>query len=169
MADRIHIFTFKRGLLSRVAHDLRLSLARWELLWEGPGFELELDPRSLAVDGVMKRGQLNARTLSPEDCRQVLINTHERVLQTRRFPRIRYQGEAQLRGAALEVSGQLELGGRQVPLPFTLQVRGRRAQGRVELRPSCWGIQPFTALLGAIAVEDRVVLAFDLGLPAELA
>jgi hypothetical protein len=169
MSDSIHIYTFKRGLLSRVAHDLRLSLTRWELRWDGPGFELELDPRSLRVDGVMKRGLLRAGALSAKDCRDVLNNTHEQVLRTDRHPLIRYRGEAAPRGSEVRVSGQLDLVGRSLPVPFSLALRGRRAVGRVEITPSRWGIEPFTALMGTIALEDRVVLAFDLGLPPELA
>jgi hypothetical protein len=168
MPDSIHVFTFKKGLLSRVAHDLRLSVHRWAITPEGDGFVASFEVMSLQVDGVMKRGQLDGRTLSAKDCRDVLDNTHKQVLKSRRHPRIVYRGQAERSGDTLRVTGKLDMVGRQVPQPFVLRIEGDRAVGQVELRPTRWGIQPFTALMGAMAVEDRVVVAFDMAIPEDL-
>jgi polyisoprenoid-binding protein YceI len=63
------------------------------------------------------------------------------------------------------VSGALEIRGRKAPVAFDLTVRDGLACGDVELTPSRWGIEPFTALLGAMAVQDRVVVR--LAIPVE--
>lgn len=165
MPDSVHVFTFKKGLLSRVAHDLRLSVRRWSLEPDDEGFVARFELMSLQVDGVIKRGRLDTRTLSAKDRREVLDNTHKQVLDSRRHPHIVYRGRAERSGDNLRITGKLDLLGRQVPVPFTLRLQGGRAVGQVELRPTRWGIKPFTALMGALAVEDRVVVAVDLAVP----
>jgi hypothetical protein len=168
MPDTVHVFTFKKGLLSRVAHDLRLSVPRWSLEPDGAGFVARFEVMSLQVDGVIKRSRLDARTLSAKDQREVLDNTHKQVLKSRRHASIVYRGQAQRSGDTLRITGKLDMVGRQVRVPFTLRVQGDRAVGQVELRPTRWGIQPFSALMGAMALEDRVVVAFDLAIPEGL-
>ena len=167
MLDQVHVYTFKRGLLSRVAHDLRLSVTRFGLEVEGGAVTASFEARSLSVDGVIKKGVLHPRTLSAKDEREVLANTHAQVLLSDRHPTIRFEGRAQRSGDRVRVSGELHLVGQRAPVAFTLEVRGPRVQGQLELRPSRWGIRPFSTLMGAIALEDRVVVALDLAMPAD--
>jgi polyisoprenoid-binding protein YceI len=167
MPDSVHIFTYKRGLLSRLAHDLRLSVERFELELDGSAVIARFHASSLRVDGTVKKGRLDPRGLSPKDVRDVLDNTRDRVLHSRRFPLITFTGQAQRSPAALAVAGTLDMVGRRAPISLSLRIQGDRARGQVELQPSRWGIQPFEALMGAIALQDRVVVAFDLALPPE--
>ena len=52
--------------------------------------------------------------------------------------------------------------GRAAAVSFALEERSGRLKGRVALTPTQWGIKPFKALLGAIKVQDRVIVEFDL-------
>lgn len=165
MSAPVRILTFKRGLLARLAHDLQLSLTRVEVVRDGPRVRARLDVRALAVDGVVRDGVLRPDVLSPRDVRDVLENTARDVLDSRRFPELRFDGTAEARGAGVRVSGALEIRGRRAPVTFDLTVRDGLATGDVELVPSRWGIEPFTALLGAMAVQDRVVVR--LAIPVE--
>ena len=165
MSGCVHVFTFKRGLLARAAHDLRLSVQRYSLDQQGDAVAAEFDPLSLQVDGTMKRGRLDPGGLSPKDMAEVLDNTRSQVLQIHRYPKIRFEGRAVQKGTLIAVAGTLELVGQRRPLTFTLRRVGGRVQGELELQPSRWGIKPFKALMGAIALEDRVVVVFDLPMP----
>ncbi len=167
MGGTVHIFTFKRGLLSRAAHDLRLSVPRYTLHQQGEAVQASFDLHSLQVDGTMKRGRLDPAGLSAKDSAEVLENTRTQVLLTHRHPTTRFEGRAVQQGALIAVAGTLELVGRRKPLTFTLRLTEGRVQGEVELKPSQWGIKPFKALMGAIALEDRVVVAFDLPVPQD--
>ena len=54
------VFTKKEGLLSKVAHDLRLSLARFEISRDGDTVRGRFWPDTLTVDGAMRDGRLDA-------------------------------------------------------------------------------------------------------------
>jgi hypothetical protein len=164
----VQVFTFKKGLLSRVAHDLRLSFQRFEIDWDGPRVTARFHTASLRVDGVMRKGQLRPDVLSAKDGRDVLKNTEKHVLHWQSFPIATYTGTVESRGVGFDVRGSLELVGRRAPVVFTLHRQRQRAVGRTEIVPSLWGIPPFSALMGAMQVQDRVGLAFDLPLPEAL-
>ena len=49
-----------------------------------------------------------------------------------------------------------------VPISYTLTANELLAQGEFRLKQSDIGLQPFTALLGALAVQDEMQLQFRL-------
>ncbi len=55
MNARITVFTFKQGLLSRVAHDLKIAVDDVEL---DEQLNATIDPRSLRVVCAMKKGRV---------------------------------------------------------------------------------------------------------------
>ena len=57
----VHLFTYKDGVLSRIAHDLRLSVRRFRVVVDGTTVRGEFFPETIQVDGVMRDG-----TLEPE-------------------------------------------------------------------------------------------------------
>ncbi|MFH1468018.1 MAG: YceI family protein [Pseudomonadota bacterium] len=156
----LRIHTFKRGLLAKLAHDLQLSIADVQVERDGPRVTARVRADAIAVDGVIRDGRLRADVLSAKDARDILANTARDVLDSARHPEIRFEGEARQEGERLRVSGTLHLHGRRGFVSFDLHVHDGLATGEVELVPSRWGIAPFTALMGAMAVQDRVVLRF---------
>ncbi len=48
---------------------------------------------------------------------------------------------------------------------FAVAVQGRRAQGEVVVRQSDFGLQPFSVLGGLLAVQDALVVQFELFQP----
>lgn len=154
----VHVFTFKEGLLSTVAHDLRLSLTRFEVRVDGDAIEVVLWPDSLRVDGSVKGGRLEPSGLSEKDKAEIVQNACGRkILDVARWPEVRYRG----RRTGDRVDGTLSLAGRDAPLGFSVREDAGRVRGRLELAPSRWGIAPYKALLGAIRLKDRVVIDFD--------
>lgn len=156
----IHLFTFKDGLLARLAHDLRLSVQRFEIRRDGAALSGRFVPDSLVVDGVVgKGGRLDPEGLSASDKAKILRNSAEEILHTARHPDITFTG-------ALEpgdvVAGQLTMVGRTCDLRAAVSTSGGRLRAEFTLVPSQWGIAPYKALAGAIKLQDRVLVTLDL-------
>ncbi|HVI02876.1 MAG TPA: YceI family protein [Enhygromyxa sp.] len=165
MANHIHVFTYKEGLLSRVAHDLRLHVEPRgiEVKRSGEQVTATMDPTALIVDGAMSGSQLDDGALDERDRRKIVETMRREILDTQRFTSIRFTGKAVARGErALDVDGELELVGVRRPLAFTATREGRRIRARVTLQPSRWGIRPYKALAGAIRLQDRLTVEIDL-------
>ena len=156
----IQVFTYKDGLLARLAHDLRLTLGRFEIQRDGASVQARFWPGSLHVDGAIdRRGQLDTDTLSDSDRRKIGENIAEHVLHLDRFPEASFRGQIVGGGA---VEGELTLAGRSAAVRVPVQAAGGRLRGEVTLVPSRWGIAPYKALAGAIKLQDRVLVVLDL-------
>jgi polyisoprenoid-binding protein YceI len=156
----VHVFTFKEGVLSSVAHDLRLSFGRFEIVLDGEAVEASFDLRELSVDGAVEGGTL--RPYRADERAKVETSVQREVLDTRRFPTATFRGRAikELDGYAVE--GELELKGRKEPLAFRVTDDAGTYRAAFELEPSRWGIAPYKAMLGAIRLKDRVRIELEL-------
>jgi hypothetical protein len=154
----VHVYTFKAGLLSRLAHDLRLRCERFEIVIDDGVVSATFDAASLRVDGVVTKGRLDPRGLSPSDYAKIEATARDEVLATRRHPQVTLQGRVEVAGAGHPVvGGELTLAGRTAPLPRTVVRReGDGFRCTVQLAPSRWGIAPYRALAGALKLQDRV-------------
>ncbi len=158
MAIRIYTYKDRRKLLSPVAHDLCLEVERFVVDRDGDRVTVRCEAGSIRVEGKVVRGVVES--MRDRDRRDIEKNVQAKVLRTKQHPEVRFEGVFE-RG---RVSGELSLVGRGVPLDFEVATSGDRLRGRVEFAPSRWGIAPFKALLGAISLEDRVVVEFDVPL-----
>jgi len=164
----IHVFTYKDGPLARFAHDLRLTVQRFSVQVEGRGVRATFDPRSLVVDGVVKGTRIDTRTLTEKDVREILENLERHVLRWRQHPEIAFTGRVVAsQDGVLMVKGALRLVGREGPLEVSLKRQGDRVVGEASLMQTRWGIQPFSAMLGAIRIKNVVLVRFDLPAPAD--
>ncbi len=171
----VHVFTYKEGLLSSVAHDLRLTVERFEIEIDaehradaaGTTVIARFWPSTLKIDGAMKNGQLagdgatGKAGLSDRDRRDIHDNITEKILHTDRQSEIRFTGKLAIDAPMARVDGILLLAGREAPLAVSVRQGDGRYVGEVEIVPSRWGIPPFKALMGAIRLQDRVRIAFD--------
>lgn len=158
----IHVFTFKEGLLSKVAHDLRLTLERFEIAVDGDVVRGRFWPGSLGVDGTMRDGKLDPKGISDKDKRDIRGKISDKVLHTSRHAEVAFEGRATTGDDGHHrIEGTLALHGRRAPLTVTTVVDDAGARGEVTLTPSQWGIAPFKALLGAIKLHDRVVVRWS--------
>lgn len=160
-AAKIHVFTYKDGLLARLAHDLRLSLRRFEIHREGDEVRARFWPSSLQVDGVVLRsGALDAGALSESDSRKITGNIADSVLLLAKHPEVGFRGRIVEGGAA--IAGELTLVGKTAPLRVEVGADAGRLHAEVTLVPSRWGVAPYKALAGAIKLQDRVLVTLDL-------
>ena len=152
----IHIFTFKEGLLSRLAHDLRLRVERFEVRLEGGRLTARFDTRSIRVDGVMRHGALDASAPGESDRREIERTIAGRVLDVARHPSVVLTATLHVEGRGARVRGELELHGRREPIDALVRVDGDQLRAEVVLTPSRWGIAPYRAMGGTLRVQDRV-------------
>lgn len=165
----IRIFTFKRGILSKMAHDLRIRVEGFEIRPGEPGpdgaaVEADFVPERFVVEGPIKHGHLDESGLSPADKREIATTMRDKILAS---APVRFRGTARESADAYSVDGTLTMAGRDGSVVFKLARQGDRLLGEVELEPSRWGIQPYKAMLGAIQLQDRVRVDFDLPAPKE--
>lgn len=158
---KVEVFTFKEGLLSKIAHDLCLACEGARVHTDGVVVEAELALESLRVVGAMRNGQLEPSLLSEKDKAEIETNIRTKVLMTDRHPRTKFVGRALSDGTRHEVQGPLTLAGKDVAISMVVNEEAGRYRGEVELIPTRWGIAPFKAMLGTIRLADRVIVRFD--------
>lgn len=160
--SRISLYTYKEGLLSRLAHDLRLTVQRFSIELDQGRVTARFDPRSLHVDGVVSNGDLHEDVLSERDRKQIGATIIDDVLRCGAHPEIQFEGDVtHSETFRFDVRGQLRLTGQTVMIEAALTL-GDRVRGDLELKPTRWGIAPFKAMGGALKVQDRVRVVIDL-------
>lgn len=161
MDATIHLYTFKEGLLSRLAHDLRITATRFAIGALGTELSARIEVEGLRVDGAIKDGRLDRNELSEGDRQKIRDNMLRDVLRASDYPEVRFSGRTKGREPPFSIEGELTLCGVTRPLSFLLLVRDERLRGEVELTPTSWGIKPFRALGGTLRVQDRVRVAIE--------
>ena len=150
----IQIFTFKDGVLSAVAHDLRIRLEQFAISLDEDTVRGEFDLKTLFVDGPVRDGVVHPEEYDASKRSDVEKAMHHDVLHTDKHPTARFAGRAVAEGDGFAISGILELAGHEAPLSFGVGRANGAYRARFELVPSRWRIEPYKALLGAIRLKD---------------
>lgn len=147
MAATLHVFTFKEGLLARLAHDLRLHVERFSVDSDGATVRATFHPSSVRVDGVAHGERVDATALSEKDRRSI-----EATVANELLPGV-VTLEGEVRDGA--VRARLTMRGRARELDLPVRVVGNELHVEAELVPSRWGVAPYKAVGGAIRLQDR--------------
>lgn len=153
-----HVFTEKDGLLSKVAHDLRIRVDRFDVKLEGEGPDRTVtatfDPSSLVVETALAKGADTPGALSPKDRAKIEKSIQGDVLEVRKNPDIRFTSRSvEERGAAMVIIGDLSLHGRTRPLTVEARDAGEAWEATVTLHQPDFGIKPFSAMMGTLKVK----------------
>jgi hypothetical protein len=168
IVSEIHVFTYKAGLLARVAHDLRLKLQRYEFTLQDGRLSGYCEAASLVVEGAMTPQGLDRDALSEHDKQQILETVRTEILQTERFGRVELDARVSVRGGLVHIEGMLTLRGRTLAIESDLRSGAAGLwQASFEITPSRFGIPPYKALAGAIRLQDRVTVVVTLQLGGE--
>jgi polyisoprenoid-binding protein YceI len=168
-----HVFTFKEGVLSAVAHDLRIRVERFTIeLDEAAGTVVaRVFASSLRVDCAMKDGREDFDALSDRNKREIEGNIVDEVLHAKRHPEIVFRSTKieGLEGIGADgderrIDGTLSLHGTDRPLRVTARRQAGRWTAEVELRQPDFGIKPYSAMLGTLKV--RPVVRVRVSVPA---
>lgn len=156
------VFTFKEGLLSAVAHDLKIRVTRFSIDVDPAtnAITATFDPASLKVVCAMKSGQEAHGALSESDRRKIEGNIRDDVLQSKRYPEIRFAstGVEESDGTGYRVRGQLTLHGRTRDVAFESRSDGEGQVAEVRIHQPDFGIEPYSAMLGTLKIKPDVLV-----------
>lgn len=173
----LHWLVYKAGTLSRLGHnhtigvgDLTGSVTVNERDRSASQFELEFQVANLVVDDPMLRSTLGddfASVPTADDIAGTRKNMlTDKVLDGEKYPSIRIAGTGPVMSEgkqALQV--KVELLGRTVDLtvPTEVTIAGDevRAKGEFELNHADLGMQPFSVMLGALQVGEKLSFTYD--------
>jgi polyisoprenoid-binding protein YceI len=161
-AARCHVFTEKDGLLSRMAHDLRIRVDRFDVKVEGDGdartVTATFDPSSLVVESaLLEDGADNPRALSASDRKKIEETIRSEVLEARKHSEIRFRStRVEESGGAMRIEGELSLHGRTQTLTLRAVDAGEAWETEATLHQPDFGITPYRAALGALKIKPHV-------------
>ncbi len=150
------VFTFKEGMLSAIAHDLELRVARFTI---AVGDDLTIDARfdaaSLTVLHALRDGR-PSDALSPADRRSIERTILDDVLEARRHPEIRFRASTVKAADGAALDGALELHGVRRPLRLSARTEGGRRVVETVVHQPDFGIRPYRAFLGTLRLRADV-------------
>jgi len=155
---------------AKLAHDLILTPTRWQgtlnVDADNPAAssaELTIDARSIdivqAVGGV--------KSLSDKDRRDIGKNIDEKVLQTGKYPELKFTSTS-VSGSEpnFSVAGNMTIAGSTRPVNVNLTVNGNTVTATAKISQKDFGIKPFSAMMGAIKLRDDVDFELTTELPS---
>jgi hypothetical protein len=173
----VHWLVYKAGAMARLGHNHTVAVGdlkgnvmvnRDDLAQSR--FELQFSVADLVVDDPALRSTLGeefASVPSPDDIAGTRSNMlSERVLQGEKHPEIRLAGTGPATVAgSQELAVKVEILGRTVDLkvPTVVTIDGEQlhAKGQFELNHADLGMQPFSVMMGALQVGEKLSFSYD--------
>jgi polyisoprenoid-binding protein YceI len=154
-----HVYTFKQGLLSPVAHDLKLAVERFAIEVDGESHRLEgrFETASLRVECAMRDGREAPDLLNVRDRGKIEREIRERVLHADRHPVVGFAGTFSTAASeAVLIEGSLTLHGHTRPLQCHARPRDGGWVAITTLHQPDFGIEPYTAAFGTLRIRPDV-------------
>lgn len=156
------VFTFKEGLLSPIAHDLRLRVTSFAIEVDAVSNAVlaSFDTSSLRVDAPMKDGTENPSALSAADKHKIAGQIREQILHSERYPQAQFRSSAVSPRAdgGYDLRGELTLHGVARPIDAQTRAVAGRQQLELRLHQPDFGITPFRAMLGTLKIRADVLV-----------
>ncbi len=151
--------SYKDGMGAKLAHDLVLRATNWSGTLNvddnpaGCSATVTVDPRSIEI--VEARG--GVKGLSDKDRRDIDKNINEKVLETGRYPELRFESTS-VSGTEpnFKAAGNMTIKGTTQPVNVDLHVNGTTVTAKTTISQKDFGIKPFSAMMGAIKLRDDV-------------
>ena len=163
--NELRILVFRGGAAARLGHNhvLRASDLKVDWTTAGPVLRFRLD--ALDIDPPALRAGLGpafASTVDDDD-RAGTRNNLLKALDAAAHPEVVVRSLQQVGdGPRRAVEAEITLHGATRHQWFVVQVDGKRASGEVVIRQSDFAVQPFTVMGGLLAVQDALVVQFQL-------
>ncbi len=155
------LFSFKDGLLARLAHDLKLQVERFSIEVDESTHQIKatFDPSSIQVVCAQTDGRDDPSTLSKGDKKKIYDNVTKDVLRIRKYPEIRFDSTNVVeRGEGFAVEGTLQMHGKSRNLQASVRAEGERWVTELHIHQPDFGIKPYTAALGGLKVKPDVLV-----------
>lgn len=175
-ASDIHWLVYKAGTLERLGHNHVISVPtpKGTVTLDAGNesnsqFSIEIAVGDLVVDQPDLRkplGEPFASVPSPEDVAGTRKNMlSDRVLQADQHPTIKITGTGPIgTPGAQQLKMTVELLGRKIPLTvptkITISPAAVDAEGQFELTHADLGMKPFSVMLGALQVADKMTFVY---------
>jgi polyisoprenoid-binding protein YceI len=154
----LHVETGRSGAAAKAGHDLIIDVTSWEATLEvGDTSSLELSADSTSLH--VREGKGGMQALGDDDKADIRKTIDKDVLKTKDVTFTSSSVESA--GDGLKVSGDLEMGGKSKPVSFDLSESGGTLTGSADIKQSDWGIKPYSALFGALKVNDEVKVVVE--------
>ena len=155
----LRVKTGRSGAAAKAGHDLVLEVTSWEAtldVGDSPSLQLSADPTSLKV----VEGQGGMQALDDDGKADILKSIDKDVLKKKA---IQFRSTSvDQRDGGLAVDGELELAGKTAPLQFDVRVGDDgTVSGSATVKQTDWGMKPYSALFGALKVNDEVEVVVD--------
>jgi hypothetical protein len=161
----LRVKTGRSGAAAKAGHDLVMEVGSWEAtldVGDSPSLELSADPTSLTV--VEGTGGMQALD---DDAKADILKSIDKDVLKKKDIKFRSTSVEQ-RDGSLAVKGDLELVGKSAPVQFDLSVSDDGAlRGSAKVKQSTWGMKPYSALFGALKVNDEVEVVVDGKVPTD--
>ncbi|MBM0104470.1 YceI family protein [Steroidobacter sp. S1-65] len=173
----MHIHVFRGGTLARLGHNhVITSRSVTGRAWLHPrftasGFELSFPVAELVVDDPQARQAAGSDfppeipTADQEGTKKNMLRPE--VLDAQKYPKVTFRS-ASISGSlqAPRITARITIKdvSREVVVPASIALNGKRltARGELEILQTEFGMKPFSVALGALAVQDRLRVRFDL-------
>ncbi len=153
------VLTYKEGLLSALAHDLRIRVGRFTLDADESAVKAVFDASSLRVETALKDGADAPGTLSAKDIAEIEGNIVNDVLHSKAHPEIVFQSSSVTRARdGYGVSGTLTLHGAAKPVQLVIKRQGDRLVAEHSLHQPDFGVKPFSAMLGTLKIKPDITV-----------
>ncbi len=155
------VFTYKEGILSPFAHDLRITVSSFVITVgeDNRSIEAWFDAESLRVDCAMVNGTERPDLVSALEQEEINRNIIKDVLDTRTYKKILLKSSSVIKeDSTYVVKADLTVHGTTREISFTVRPEGDRYVADVMLSLPDFGIKPFTALFGAIRIRPDILI-----------
>ncbi len=159
----LRVKTGRSGAAAAAGHDLDIAVTSWEAtldVGDSPSLRLTADATSLQV----VEGKGGMKALTDDDKADIGKTIDKDVLKKQGISFT--STSVQQRDGGLSIKGDLEIAGKSAPAAFELTVGDDGAlSGTATLSQKNWGIKPYSALFGALKVNDDVQVVVDAKVP----
>jgi len=151
-----HVFTYKDGLLSAVAHDLKIRVTDFKIDVEDDDVRGEFDARSLRVVNAMAGGK-ETGALGDGDKKKIEELIVKEVLHADKHPKIGFEMQAiREKGEGHQIKGTLDLHGTKKDLVVDVRPEEDRFVVDAKLHQPDFGVKPFSAMMGTLKIKPDV-------------
>jgi polyisoprenoid-binding protein YceI len=154
----LHVETGRSGAAAKAGHDLIIDVQSWEATLEvgdNSSLQLSADPTSLHV----REGKGGLQALGDDDKADIRKTIDKDVLKQKAIAFS--SSSVEDTGGGLKVSGDLEMGGQTNAITFDLTESGGTLSGETTVKQTDWKIKPYSALFGALKVNDEVKVVVE--------
>jgi len=157
----LRVKTGRHGAAAKAGHDLVIEVKSWEATLtvaddaSASSVELSADPTSLHV----VKGEGGMQALGDDDKADIRKTIDKDVLKKKSIGFT--SSSVSEADGGLAVKGDLEMGGTSKPVDFVVSSDGGAVTASTTIKQSDWGIKPYSALFGALKVNDEVTVEVE--------